>query len=143
EARAPHGSLGAIRDACGRLDQGRAAACSMSAPLLYYPILLEGEYASISDLCEHRGFDPKLVGTYVRNAEIERSPLVLCDRIAFDDDDPELRICAALRLEGDGVSLWAAMVGEASADRDEVLEVIAHLRNELPTKEIVLAEFVP
>jgi hypothetical protein len=114
----------------------------MNEPLLYYPLVKEGEYASLSDLCQQRGFDADLVDRYVKNAEIERSPLVFCDRLSLEDD-PEIQVCAALRLDDHGVSLWAALIGEASADRDEVLAVIGLLQEQLPEKEIMLAEFVP
>jgi hypothetical protein len=80
--------------------------------------------------------------SYVRNAEFESSELVLCEGVSLGDD-PELKVCAALRLREDGVELWAALIGDASPDREEVLEIIGMLRQEMPEVEIQLAEFVP
>ena len=96
---------------------------------MYYPLVEQDAFASLEALCLKTGFDRGDIDRYVINAQIEGSPLILCDQLVLGN--PANKICAALQFDTTkpSVILWAALIAEASDDRNDVLRFIAESRD--------------
>lgn len=111
---------------------------------LYYPLVEHKRFGSIRALCVSLKVPESDMDSYVEAAAINRSDLVVCDRLVLGD--PEHKACAVLQLQpGGAVALHVGMFGEASTDRAEVEAFIAELAKdpEFKGRRMAIGEFRP
>jgi hypothetical protein len=97
---------------------GFRAVPSYDLPRMFYPLVLQGQFESLHDLCAKLRINESQIEAYISNARIEASQLVVCDRVVLGD--PARKVCAVLELRDAGATLWAGLFAEASEERDEI-----------------------
>ena len=113
----------------------------MTRHTMFYPMVEQGVFLSLDAMCEELQIPRATIDEYVTNAAIERSSLVVCDRLVLGD--PAKKMCAVFLLNNAGaVTLWCALVGKASRRKSDVLQFIA-LMQPKSKRPILVGTFVP
>lgn len=85
----------------------------------YYVVIEDRRFGSLAAMCQRMGWPRDMVDSYVQRAQLECSETVLIPELTRGE--PGREMCALLILRpGGSVILCAALMDEASEDRDEV-----------------------
>ena len=108
---------------------------------MYYPLVKQDQFYDLAALCRDKGFERAVIESYMLNARIEDSALVLCNRLVLGD--PKKQVCAAIEIGTGGcpVTLWAALIAEASETRDDILSFIGETQGTF-SRPMAVGEFI-
>jgi hypothetical protein len=90
---------------------------------MYYPIVERGRFSSIKAMCNRHGWPLEEVNQYVMRACLERSAMVVMDRMFLGD--PEEKMVAVLLLQTNGaVVLCCGLFNEVSQEKERVQKIL-------------------
>lgn len=107
---------------------------------MFYPMAKMAKYLSLPALCSELRLDARQVQSYVANAAIEGSPLVVCEGIMLDGA-ADVRLILQMHEDGT-VTQWVGFFAEASEEREDVLAFIAQAAPVFNT-DMGVGEFSP